>query len=124
MRFVIFDDETMEPITVVNLPGIAERDILERMGGIVRMAIIPKFEFKVREADNPPAPAKMDVVVLRFERFVRRNQVSLMCFTREAELAMLLDPDFLPGQRGCVRDLQRQNDRLAELVLKAISKSE
>ena len=29
MRFVIFDDETMEPITVVNLPGIAERDIME-----------------------------------------------------------------------------------------------
>lgn len=121
MRFVIFDDDTSEPITVINLPGIGERDIWERMGGRVLLAIPPRLGVAIKAASEPPSALRMETVELRFERFVRRDQTSLMCFTREAELAMLLDPDFLPGQRKVVRELQTQNDRLSALLLRAIT---
>lgn len=90
------------------------------MNGIVRVALQPACSLTI--ADNAPyRKSTSDYVELRFERFMRRGQVSLMCFTREAELAMLLAPDFLPGQRATVQDLQAQNDRLSKVLMKAIA---
>lgn len=122
MRFVIFDDETMEPVTVVNLPGVTERDIWERMDGQIRIPLSPEDRVpRMAAPEEVPIPTKMYYVLLRFERFVRRGQTHLICVTRETELAMLLDPDFLPGQRKLVTDLRIENDRLARLILSVIS---
>lgn len=120
MRFVIFDDETMEPITVVNLPGVAERDICERLGRRIRLT--PKLEAWTVTAGHPPPPvSRPRYVECWFEQFVRKGKTTIMCFTSQAGLALLLKPDFLPGQRGAVSHLEEGNRRLAAMLLAAIS---
>lgn len=115
MRIVIYDDEDMEPITVVNLRGVAERDIYA-LDMRLRLAI----------PAPPPAPSEevsfitMRVVDVTFERFLRRGKVHLMAFTKTADLAMLLKPDWLPGQRPTVEALWRENDKLTDLFMKAL----
>lgn len=117
MRFVIYDDESMEPITVISLRGMTERDIM-RHGGRYRIAVPPPLSL-TREEDPPTL--KMDVVDIWFERFVRRDQESWMAFTRAADLAMLLTPDWLPGQRSAVQMLQDQNDWLTRALMGALA---
>jgi hypothetical protein len=41
MRIVIYDDESFEPVTVVNLPGVTYRDVLSR-GRKWRVAVPPR----------------------------------------------------------------------------------
>lgn len=117
MRFVIYDDETMEPITVVDLPGIGERDI-ERLGR--RILLPPRPEIKIGE---PPSSdfRRMEIVEIRFEQFQRRGARTWMAFTREAELAMLLDPAWLPGQRPAIARMQDENSGLMRLLTLALS---
>ncbi len=120
MRFVIYDDESLEPITVINLRGVTERDI-EEHGRRYRVAVPPEL---------PPRPitAKMAlleamrIVDLQFELLVRRSpqgreQVTYMCFTKQEELAMLLKPDWLPGQRPAIDFIERQNDALTKMLI-------
>ena len=118
MRFVVFDDDTMEPITVVNLHGVTERDLFFRMDQRIRLPVIPEHSSFV--STESPNQTTFDVVELRFERFLRRGQFVWMCFSREAELAMLLEPTFLPGQRGYVQAIERHNEELSRLLLKAV----
>jgi len=49
-----------------------------------------------------------------------RRQESIICFTKAAELAMLLNPDWLPGQRSAVNYLQDQNDRLTSMLMRVL----
>lgn len=119
MRFVIFDDATMDPVTVVNIRGLAERDIEER-GCRYRLAV-PHVGPSEISAGMPVLDA-MRVVDLWFERLWRDHpagrQIRWMCFTKQEELAMMLTPDWLPGQRGAVEHVQRHNERLQELLFK------
>lgn len=120
MRFVVYDDESMEPITVLNLRGFTERDI-ERHGRRYRVpapAPFPSFQ------EPPNACVEMQVVDLEFEPIVRQRhgrerQYSWLCFTKATELAMLLNPDWLPGQRPAVEYLQSQNDALVGMLMRA-----
>jgi hypothetical protein len=118
MRFVIYDDESMEPITVISLRGMTERDIMQR-GHKWRVAVPTPLGLEVD--DGPPSLEPMRVVDLWFERFVRNGQSSWMCFTRATDLAMLLTPDWLPGQRPAVQYLQDQNDWLTKTLMRAMS---
>lgn len=120
MRFVIYDDESMEPITVINLP-ITERDALERGRWLVALPgpFIPFYE----EAPSPSMNT-IPVVEIQFEPFRRNSlrqgeQRTVIAFTRATELAMLLDPAWLPGQQSAVRYLQDQNDRLTSMLMAA-----
>jgi hypothetical protein len=125
MRFVIYDDETLEPITVLNLRGFTERDI-ERHGRHYRVPVPLPLPLKI--SPKPPSEEalleKIPVVELEFERFRRESprhgrQDSWMCFTRATDLAMLLIPDWLPGQRPAVTALMEQNDRLTSWLMRA-----
>jgi hypothetical protein len=120
MRFVIFDDETTEPVTVVNLAGIAERDIWDRMDGKITLCI-PGAPSSILTDEMRPPSHRPYLVDLRFERFVRNGHVTLMCFTKQSELAMLLEPDFLPGQRREVADLRDRSEKLQDLLLQALA---
>jgi hypothetical protein len=124
VRIVIYDDEDMEPITVVDLRGVTMRDVLNR-GARWRIAVPmpvrprPMSNEEARIAANEQVP----ICELWFERFVRvtadgRRQQSFMAFTKAADLAMLLNPDFLPGQRSAVDYLQEQNDQLTSLLMR------
>lgn len=124
MRIVIYDDESMEPITVVNLP-ITDRDINQR-GGLWRVPVPQTITFLARDADPSPMMDQMSIVELRFERVVRRSpkwgeQDAWWCFTDAAGLVMLLEPDFLPGQYSAVnrlRDNITSLERLLSMILR------
>lgn len=125
MRVVVYDDESLEPITVINLKGLTERELLDRR--VWRVAVPPKLTTSVG-ASMPSSMAQIrddfQVVDLEFEKFVRRSprhgeQRSIFCFTRATALAMLLKPGWLPGQRPAVEYLQEQNDRLTKMLMGA-----
>lgn len=123
MRVVIFEEETLEPVTVVNLPGMTDRCLEERKFWRVPLP----HGGPVRDADGRSGwTDAVRYVDLEFERFARTTlthgeQLSWLCLTRAADLAMLLTPDFLPGQAMAVQKLQDENERLAELMAGVLS---
>ena len=123
MRVVIYDEESLEPITVVNLPGLTERCLEEKRF----------WRVSVHNADNEPREApperafsdRLRYVDLEFEKISRVSlrhgeQVTWLCLTRATELAMLLAPDWLPGQRPAIEQLQFENERLASLMIDSL----
>ena len=124
MRVVIYDEESLEPITVVNLPGLTEKCLEEKRF----------WRVSVHNADNQPQQAAADrkfsdslrYVDLEFEKISRvtlrhGEQVTWLCLTRATELAMLLAPDWLPGQRPAIERLQFENERLASLMISTLT---
>ena len=123
MRVVIYDDESLEPITVLNLP-LTERDMLERR--VWRVPVpeaLPSTPWKVLSDEEISQPVKMRVVEIEFEPFQRTSrrhgtQRSVFAFTRAADLAMLLNPAWLPGQQSAIRYLEDQNDALTKMLMR------
>lgn len=118
MRVVVYDEESLEPITVVNLPGLSDRCLQERRHW--RAVVPPPL------AKSEGQGAAVEYIDLEFEQISRvtlrhGEQTTWLCLTRAAELAMLLTPDWLPGQRPAVQRLQEENERLANLMLTALS---
>jgi hypothetical protein len=124
MRVVIHDEESLEPITVVTLPGLTERNLEKKQ----------HWRVSVHDGANEPRemPAeraysdRLRFVDLTFEK-VRRvtithgEQITWRCLTRATDLAMLLTPDWLPGQRPAIDVLQRENERLASLMIGSLT---
>ncbi len=106
MRIVIYDDETFEPITVVNVRGLTERHIAELNGRPLFLPIpAPTHSF----TDFPsPRAGHPSAVTLWFERLARNGVITHMCFTRQADLAMIIGPSFLPGQQRRVNEMEDQ----------------
>lgn len=124
MRVVIYDEESLEPITVVNLPGMTERCLEERQHwrvSLFRPAPEPDICGPSRDFSS-----NIKYVDLEFERISRLTlthgeQVTWLCLTRATDLAMLLVPDWLPGQRPAIERLQEENERLASLMIKSLT---
>lgn len=123
MRVVIYDEEFLEPITVVNLPGLTERNLEEKQ----------HWKVSVRDDGNRLGQPRKDAtfsetlryVDISFEKISRitvshGKQDVWMCLTRAADLAMLLTPDWLPGQRPAIDQLQEDNERLASLIVDSL----
>lgn len=124
MRFVIYDEETLQPITVVNVPGLSEAEI-ERMGRRLRLAPPIDVPF-LGPNDGAPVRSMLPVLELSFERLARRNRAGevvegLMCFTSAVDLALMLKPDWLLGQEPAIRQLERQNEALTGMLIRAIT---
>ena len=124
MRVVIHDEESLEPITVVNLPGLTDKNLEERQ----------HWRVSVHDGRNQPremAPERaysdrLRYVDLVFEKVSRvtithGEQVTWRCLTRAAELAMMLTPDWLPGQRPAIEQLQQENEKLASLMIGSLT---
>ena len=121
MRVVISDEETLEPITVVNLPGLTDRCLLEKSHWRVAVpqSLLPRLKATGKFID-------IEYIDLEFEQISRvtlrhGEQTTWLCLTRATELAMLLTPDWLPGQLPAVQRLQDENERLAALVVSALA---
>ena len=124
MRVVIYDEESLEPITVVNLPGLTERCLEERQ--LWRMALQTEVSEPELTGTDRQFSDYVRYVDLEFERITRvtlRNgeQVTWLCLTRAADLAMLLTPAWLPGQRPAIEQLQLENNRLASLMVDTLT---
>lgn len=124
MRVVIHDEETLEPITVVTLPGLTEKNLEKKR----------HWRVSIHDGANEPRemPAeraysdRLRFVDLTFERVSRvtltyGEQVTWRCLTRATDLAMLLTPDWLPGQRRAIDMLQSENERLASLMIGSLT---
>jgi hypothetical protein len=123
MRVVVYSDEDLEPITVLNLP-ITVRD-LEARGYHWRVPVPRPLPFTPKPHLEEPFFQETETVELFFERFRRRTsrwgeQDTWMCFTKADSLAMLLKPDWLPGQRSAIRYLEDQNDNLTNMLMRVI----
>ena len=122
MRVVIYDEEFLEPITVVNLPGLTDRALQERKDW--RVAVPPSLTRPAGQgADYGKSIEYIDLTFEKVTRVTLRHgeQITWLCLTRAADLAMLLTPDWLPGQLPAVQRLQEENERLASLMSKALS---
>ncbi|MCB2049065.1 MAG: hypothetical protein KDE32_12695 [Novosphingobium sp.] len=124
MRVVIHDEESLEPITVVTLPGLTEKNLEEKR----------HWRVSIHDAANMPREMpseraysdRLRFVDLTFEKVTRvtithGKQVTWRCITRAADLAMLLTPDWLPGQRPAIDMLQSENERLASLMIGSLT---
>lgn len=101
MRVVLYDDETMEPLTVLHLPSW----MLPRLKQGERMVIpvMRKLDFKADySADIAPSRIQDDRVGIWFEKFLRHEQWHWFAFTRDGENALSLKSVFLPGQWSAV----------------------
>lgn len=128
MRFVVYDDESLEPITVLNLPftnsWMDERIRQHGYRWRVSVAELMPVSWNPMSQEELSKPTPMRVVELEFEPFVRKShrhgeQRAWFCFTRAADLVMLLNPAWFPGQISAVRYLEDQNDALTRMLMMA-----
>lgn len=91
MNVVIYTTD-FEPITVVDLPRTA-LDKLEQTGGI-RLALGPDKD----ESGKSITPPICTVIMCKLRWFNGEEKPILV--TKDEESALLLKPDWLPGQRG------------------------
>lgn len=103
MHAVLYTHQ-LEPITVVDIP-MWLWDRLGR-GEVIRLAVQEPISF-LPASTPPPAESRTRVVSIFGEKFRRREHEALMLFTADEENALLLQAEFLPGQRGEVRNLER-----------------
>lgn len=114
MTTAVLYTRDLEPITVIDIP-MRLWDMLAR-GDRVKLPVYDTDYLNLRE------PAPCITVSLYAEKFRYRDAEALMLFTCDEEHALLLQADFLPGQRTEVRRRQAiHRDRgFAEGFLRAI----
>lgn len=107
MRIVLHDDESMEPITVLEI----ERWAYDRLrnGDHVRFAVWADLatDAFVDGHSLMTEPAG-HIVDIWFEEFHRKDVKHFFAFTRDSENGMRLRAVFLPGQYGEVQKRQRE----------------
>lgn len=104
MRVVLYADD-MEPITVIDLPSLAEGYLNER--GMVRLAVQMPPMLSVLAAQQALTANDLRIVEIFSERFIRRGREHMMLFTRDEESALLLKCAFLPGQQAGLQERER-----------------
>lgn len=125
MRLVIWDDETLQPVTVVNLP--VDNEAIERMGRRLRVEVgRPRFTPMDPPLIGDPSDCRIPILEITFEKMRREHryngaQECWMAFVTAVELAVLLKPDWLIGQLSAVEYLQQQNDRLTDMLIGQLS---
>lgn len=101
MQAVIYTHQ-LEPITVVSIkPELWRR--LER-GDHIQLPVPIRCSLE-NITEQFMLSSSVITVRIHGEVFARRGHRSLMLFTEDEEHALLLRPDYLPGQRG---DMQRK----------------
>lgn len=103
MHAVLYTNK-LEPITVVDLPMWLWYRL--GRGEVIRLAVQEQIGFLPANSP-PPAEIRTRVVSIFGEKFRRREHEALMLFTADEENALLLQAEFLPGQRGEVRNRER-----------------
>jgi hypothetical protein len=113
-----------EPITVLDLRGFGEEDI-ERCGRVLRVPVPEPLEFHAVTEVDLMADVQTKIVDLYFEPFSRNTvrhgqQNRWICFARAIDLVLMLEPSWLLGQEEAIYQIERQNERLTEMLLRAI----
>lgn len=117
MRVVLYADD-MEPITVIDLPTMADRYLNEH--GMVRLAVLLPPMLSVLAAKQSPKLGDCKTVTIFGERLIRHGREHMMLFTRDEESALLLKCAFLPGQQAGLQE--REREAFARGFLKALAR--
>lgn len=118
MNVVLYSDEDMEPITVLDLP--LELLKLGYEQGFVAVAVMQSVPFKPVGPDEAVAEYKRWDMRIFFERLRRRGRDVWLLTTPDYELALMAVASYLPGQAGQVRKLERMNKSLGEALGRAL----
>jgi len=121
VKILIFDDFLFEPITFVDVP-FRGFELLERKW--ICLPVYPQGYYDFKPMTTPQS-IEFNTIDIRIERFRRDHeaygiQESLLGFTSRDDLARLLIPSWLPGQKGAVNELMMQNDRLTEMIMRVL----
>jgi hypothetical protein len=103
MRVVLYDDETMEPLTVLHLPSWATTRLVS--GERIRVPMILPIRWEDGTGEIGPVPKTF--VHIWFEKFIRHGREHWFAFTAEGEDAVMCKAVFLPGQQREVQSLER-----------------
>jgi hypothetical protein len=106
---VIIYTTDFEPITVVDLPK-SVLDKIERQGG-AKLALGPPEDDEGKPA-NPPI---CTIVMCKLRWFNGEEKVVLV--TKDEESALLLKPEWLPGQRGVYNLLYNHIKKLTKQLI-------
>lgn len=119
MRVIVFDDETMEPITAITLPKWMTDRL--RSGERIRVPYVPQISLAdaIAPGDLPPAVPRTWCEIW-FEKFVRKGSTHWFCFTGEGEHALNLKSVFLAGQARAV--IEREEAAFGRGVLAALTR--
>lgn len=107
LRIIIHDDETFEPITIVEMYHWHELGL--HVGEHIVVPIMPKITPILRTMSEPvEANFTIRTITIRFEELRRRNRMYWIGITNDPETALLLRATFLPGQRWALNDIKRE----------------
>jgi len=117
---VVLYTEDLEPITILDLPLW----LLEQMEkqGAVRVAVVRPFQ--VTDDAMPDVFERLPTVTIYCEKFRWRDgKIKTILITPDEELALMLKPDWLPGQRGTIQGYQKVIRSLTTSLIKAMRKN-
>jgi len=103
MRFVLYAERDLEPITVIELP-ISPEHVYQYMGGVVRIAVMPPLSARPMSDAEAAVAAELwqQIVNVRVHPLIGpapHRVRTWMLTTDDEELALLLRSEVLPGQR-------------------------
>lgn len=103
MSVVLYEDQTMDPITVVHLPSW----MTQRLVSGERMRVPMILPVSLDDGSGPIGPVPKTYVTIWFEKFVRHGRHHWFAFTSEGDDALLCRAAFLPGQTREVQSRER-----------------
>lgn len=102
---VLYSDEDMEAITVLDVPAWATARL--KTGDRISF-IVPEPFIGLCSDEEMAHPPDMKIVTIWAERFMRRDQMHLILFTRDDLNALKMDAADLPGQRSGAQERYRR----------------
>ena len=122
MNVVLYTTE-MEPITILDLPVWLLKQLDEQ--GAVKIAVLRPVEWTEADSQQPiDKIGGIDTVTVYCEKLRwRDNTTKLILVTPDEELALILRPEWLPGQRASIQGYQKAIQHLTEQLIKAMRKN-
>ena len=119
MNVVLYTTD-LEPITILDLP-VWLLEQLERQGAIRVAVLMPP---RWIDAETPVADTGgMPTVTIYCEKLRWRDSTTkIILVTPDEELALVLKPEWLPGQRAAVQSYKAHIRHLTEQLIKAMRK--
>ncbi|MCW5597657.1 MAG: hypothetical protein KIT80_23425 [Chitinophagaceae bacterium] len=113
MRVVLYADQDMEPITVIELSEFAV-DYLNKYKRVTLPVIVPMKPSFIDDGDPTINGDVINQVNIYAETLIRKGQKYMILFTQDEESALLLKSCFLPGQRS------ELNEEMANFYAKGV----
>ena len=118
MNVVLYSVD-FEPITILDLPMWAIDMLGDR--GSVRVVVPSPISYSAFQGAESPLMSTYRAVEIRCEWMVWKDQTKKMILTtNQDELALLLIPGWLPGQRAEINRYKEQIQGLSSMLIAAL----